>query len=58
MRVRWASPVACMGEMRNYVKFMSENLTGTDHLGVLGVDEVTIKTVLVLVVHVGEVKCL
>jgi hypothetical protein len=27
-------------------------------LGVLGVDEVTIKTVLVLVVHVGEVKCL
>jgi hypothetical protein len=56
MRVRWASPVACMGEMRNYVKFMSENLTGTDHLGDLGVDEDTIKTV--LVVHVGEEKCL
>jgi hypothetical protein len=37
IRMRWVRHVARMGEMRNYIKFQSENLE-EDHLGDLGVN--------------------
>jgi hypothetical protein len=41
-RMRWASNVAQIAEMRNAYKIIVENLTGRDHLGRLRIDETTI----------------
>jgi hypothetical protein len=35
--MRWVGPVACIEEMKNSYKFLSENLQGINHVEHLGI---------------------